>query len=104
MIQNLDAVAFQNLENPSPLSSTGKDPISDPDFNGRIRTSIMEAAYAEDQDNNAMIRNMRQAYDARPYEVSPGLDEYLSFLKTHYPDSPAAIIEANTKFTALFPD
>lgn len=96
--------ASQNLENPSPISETGKDPIQDAEFNTRIRALIAEAACSDDPSNNATMQGIREVYTKKQYDVSPALDKYLSFLHSTYPDSTAAVISPNQKFNALSVD
>ena len=66
LIQDLDPLAYDNLQNPSPLSDTGKNPIADADFNERIRTLIADAAIMVSDtgipSNNALMKRMEDYY------------------------------------------
>ncbi|KAK2035944.1 hypothetical protein LZ31DRAFT_636812 [Colletotrichum somersetense] len=101
LISDLDSVAFNNLNNPSALSDTGKDPIKDLDFNARIRTVIADAAMKSDDGSNVLTKQMSDYYRSKQYDAMPASAVYSQFLVQNYPDSNAAKIPVGVKFSGL---
>ncbi|KAK2760425.1 hypothetical protein CKAH01_16519 [Colletotrichum kahawae] len=104
LIQDLDRVAYQNLLSPEGQTNTGKDPITDNEYNKRIRMLINEACRSEDPGSSALLKNMEDKWRDKSYNASPALDEYLQFINAHYPDATAAIIPPGFKFGGLSKD
>ncbi|KAH0443079.1 hypothetical protein CcaCcLH18_01192 [Colletotrichum camelliae] len=104
LIQDLDRVAYQNLLSPEGQTNTGKDPITDNEYNKRIRRLINEACRSEDPGSSALLKNMEDKWRDKSYNASPALDEYLQFINAHYPDANAAIIPPGFKFGGLSKD
>ena len=105
LIQDLDPLAYDNLQNPSPLSDTGKNPITDADFNERIRTPIADATMAvsdtrssssssSSNSSNALMKRMGDYYRNQQFDAknSAAAAEYVQFMAKYYPDSWAGQI------------
>ena len=107
LIQDLDPLAYDNLQDPSPLSDTGKNPIADADFNERIRTLIADAAIMVSDtgipSNNALMKRMEDYYRNQQFDAknSAAAAEYAQFMTKYYPDSWAGQIPIGVKFSAL---